>query len=295
MMYFDLGRSQVHTSGNKVLLLTLPNMDGIKTAVQYLTHRCRAKRWDAFHSPYLFELFVTCCAKEPRPPAFEMVEQERQRLRQSSDVIPRIDLGAGSKKIRRVSDQKIADIASHASSLPFQCRFLARLVAFTQAKYVLELGTSLGLSAAYMASMCKSAHVVTIEGDPAVAGYAKQLFEKCQLGNITLIQSGFERYLTDTVANMPMIDVLFLDGHHQQEALLAYYGILQSRMHTGTIVVVDDIHWSTDMFEGWQALINRPEVTQSVDAFHFGVLFFNPDFMAKENHMIRFPLYSLWK
>jgi hypothetical protein len=44
------------------------------------------------------------------------------------------------------------------------------------------------------------------------------------------------------------------------------------------------------MTRGWHELINYPEVTQSVDCFHFGLIFFRNDFIGQENHKIRLPI-----
>ena len=61
-------------------------------------------------------------------------------------------------------------------------------------------------------------------------------------------------------------------------------------MHEHTAGIVDDIYWSADMTEGWNALIERPGVTQSVDAFRFGLLFFDTSFREREHHCMRLPL-----
>ena len=84
-----------------------------------------------------------------------------------------------------------------------------------------------------------------------------------------------------------------MDGNHRSTPLLTYYDQLKNRLHEHTILMVDDIYWSADMQLGWQKLINKKEVTQSVDCFHFGLLFFNKEFLAKENHIIRLPWKSL--
>jgi hypothetical protein len=88
------------------------------------------------------------------------------------------------------------------------------------------------------------------------------------------------------------LDLIFLDGNHRSEALLQYYRSLRPYIHEHTILVIDDIHWSKDMHDGWSQLTGLPEITQSVDCYHFGLLFFRTDFINKENHLIRLPLKS---
>src|SRR5690349_1946646 len=118
---------------NSELIITLPAMKPVAATFQYLRHRLNAKRWDSFHSPYLFHLFTTCCDEKINSPLFEKIERERNRLKDSEEYIERVDYGAGSVFSTSGKKQKISNIARHALSSPFQCRFLASLAIFTQA------------------------------------------------------------------------------------------------------------------------------------------------------------------
>lgn len=269
-------------------------MNLIAATYQYLKHRQKAKRWDSFHSPYLFNLFTNCCDAEKDIAIYKKIETWRKGLQDSKETIERIDYGAGSMLVGSRQEQKIGAIARYALSSPFQCRFMARLAKFVQAKSILEFGSSLGISAAYLSSGIEDGNVMTIEGDPALVSRAKKLFEELRLKNVHIIQSTFESYIASGVDKISSIDLLFLDGNHQSKALLTYYRELKHLFTPTTIIIVDDIYWSQDMHEGWTALIALPEVKQSVDCYYFGLLFFNPDFLEKENHIIKLPWRSVF-
>ena len=190
--------------------------------------------------------------------------------------------------------QKIETITRHALSSPFQCRFMARLAKSKQAKTILEFGSSLGISGAYLAAGNLEAKVVTIDGDPSLVIIATKMFEDLGLQNIQIIQSTFEDYISSEPGTLNSVDLLFLDGNHQAQALLKYYHGLNHLFTSNTIVIVDDIYWSKDMHDGWKALISLPEVKQSVDCYHFGLLFFNAGFLQKENHIIKLPWRSVF-
>jgi len=268
-------------------------MNLIAATYQYLKHRQKAKRWDSFHSPYLFNLFMSCNGPKNDKAIYQKIETRRKEFKDSKEIIERIDYGAGSMLVGSGQQQKIGVIARHALSSPFQCRFLASVAKFAQAKTILEFGSSLGISAAYMASGNSDGNVITIEGDPGLASRAKKMFEELGLENIQIIQSTFERYIASASGKIPPIDLLFLDGNHQSKALLAYYHALKHLFTPTTIIIVDDIYWSQDMHDGWTTLIALPEVKQSVDCYHFGLLFFNHDFLQKENHIIKLPWQSV--
>ena len=261
------------------------------TAGRFLNHLINARRWDTFHSPFLFDLFTQCCNEHARSPEFEAIEACRKELLTFTEKIKRTDFGAGSATGNLGDQVPIADIARHALSHPFQCRFLFRLVQFMKPQSILELGTSLGISTAYLAAAAPEGFITTVEGDPNVARIARQTFEKLELANIELHSLLFRTYLEDVDEMTP--DLIFLDGHHESKALVEYYDILEKRIRPETIIVIDDIYWSKDMTEGWNELIRRPTVTQSVDCFHFGLLFFSPDFIGREHHKIRLPLSML--
>ena len=269
-------------------------MKPVAATFQYLKHRFKAKRWDSFHSPYLFHLFTTCCDDKSDSTDYNGIEKERNRFKASDEIIQRRDYGAGSVSIAG-QQQKIAAIAGHALSSPFQCRFLARLVKFTQATTILEFGSSLGISGAYLAIGNPAASVTTVEGDPALASRSKKVFETLGLRNIQIITDTFESYISKEPKDISSIDILFLDGNHQSKALLEYYHALKHLYQPETVIVVDDIYWSADMQTGWNELMALEEVTQSVDCYHFGLLFFNKGFLQKENHVVKLPLRSVFR
>ncbi len=265
------------------------------TTSQYLAHLFRSKRWDSFHSPFLFSLFTYCSDRRISHPLFESIERKRRELIQSREVIQRHDFGAGSSYHQVQHTSSISRIARRALSLPFQCRFLYRLVDFSKARQIVEFGTSLGISSAYLGINSPTLRVDTVEGDSEVANVAQKVFDQLRLDNVHLHNMTFDSFIAKGLSEDRRIDLLFLDGHHTSAALLKYYHALKPCMSDQTIIMVDDIYWSADMTDGWKKLTVLPEVTQSVDCFHFGLLFFKKDFLNRENHCIRLPLQGLLK
>lgn len=259
------------------------------TITQYVAHFFRSKRWDSFHSPYLFRLFTYCSDERISHPLFESIERQRKDLIQSKEVIERQDFGAGTAYDQAKNTEAISGIARHALSLPFQCRFLYRLADLTNSQLIVELGTSLGISSAYLGIAKSTSRIDTVEGDPAIAHIAQMVFDIFRLDNIHLHNTSFDAFIASGLPGNPKIDLLFLDGHHTSAALWKYYHGLKPYMSDQTIIIVDDLYWSADMTHGWNKLTALPEVTQSVDCFHFGLLFFKQDFLNDENHCIRLP------
>ncbi len=263
-----------------------------QTAQHFLAHWIRSKRWDAFHSPYLYALFQYACDESVVFPLFSSIEDERIRLLADDRMIHRTDLGAGSIRIGKTEKQKIRAIARHALSRPFQCRFMARLVHFLEAKSILELGTSLGIATAYLAAGAREAKIFTIEGDPAIAEEATRVFRNLELP-FSPIVSSFGKGINTPEILSESYDLIFLDGHHTSGATTRYFEALLPTFHEDTLIIVDDIHWSGDMYSGWKKLVHHPSVTQSVDCFYFGLLFFRKGFLNTMHHSTRLPWQAL--
>lgn len=207
-------------------------------------------------------------------------------MKKSPETINRSDYGAGSKSHANDSMAEISAIARSSLSHPFQCRFMSRLAAWSSANVIVEFGTSLGISTSYFAAGSPAGTVHTVEGDPLIAAKAHGIFLQLGINNINLNVQSFEQFIETTLPQLEKVDLFFIDGNHRKESLLRYYNALKTHYHPGTIIIVDDIYWSDEMHEGWKSLMNKPEITQSVDCFHFGLLFFNPVFLNRENHFV---------
>lgn len=260
---------------------------------RFLRHLWTSKRWNAFHSPYLFSLFQYACDEKVTFSLFKQIELYRNTFLSSAKQVTRTDKGAGSK--RTTSNQlPLQKIARSSLSNPFQCRFMSRLVQYSRARTVVELGTSLGISTAYLAAGMSEGNVYSVEGDPILSNHAQQMLKELNLPHIHLINDTFENFITSLPDEISGIDILFIDGDHRKDRLLKYYNGLLPKLHAGSIVIVDDIHWSPDMEEGWKEISAQKEISQSVDCFYFGLLFFDQIFLAKEHHKVRLPLTSIF-
>jgi predicted O-methyltransferase YrrM len=125
------------------------------------------------------------------------------------------DFGAGSA-LGLSRERKIRDIARHAAKSPKYGKLLYRLIDHFQCREILELGTSLGLSTAYMASSPPAYHVITMEGAASIAEQAKINFRELSLKNIDVIIGNFDQTLGQVLKNYPKPDFVFFDGNHRK-------------------------------------------------------------------------------
>jgi predicted O-methyltransferase YrrM len=261
-----------------------------------LTH---AKKWwhyyrtasngvgHGIHSPFVFD-FVKNVLNDKRDfYAFSAIESLRQQLKSDHTILQVDDLGAGSR-VSATNQRKVSDIAKHALKSQKLAQFLFRLVNYYQPKTILELGTSLGITTAYLAAANGNARVYTIEGVPAIAELARKNFHRLNMYNTQLLEGSFDLVLPMLLEKINEVDLVFVDGNHRLEPTLRYFDWILKHSHEHTIFVFDDIHWSEEMELAWKKISAHPTVSCTIDLFFLGLVFFRKDFKEKQNFSIRY-------
>lgn len=239
------------------------------------------------HSPFVFEFITRILNDKTRYPAYEKVENLRKALLKDTQTLRVDDLGAGSRTDSGPS-RTVASIASRAAKPPKYAQLLYRMVRQYQPGQILELGTSLGLTSAYLAEAAPHGQLVTLEGAEEVADRAARNLEQLGLSNVRIVRGNFDQTLPAILAQSGPVDFVFLDGNHRKEPTLRYFEQLKPHLHQGSVLVFDDIHWTTEMEEAWTLIQQDPRVQCSIDLFFIGIVFFRDAFREKQDFTIRF-------
>jgi len=189
------------------------------------------------------------------------------------------DHGAKSKKLKL--NRAINQIFRTSGSSRQNALLLYRFSNYFKPKTTLELGTSLGFGTLHLFLGHPDSHIITIEGCPQTYQIAKSNLENKP---IDLINKTFNDAI-DTL-NPEKIDLIFIDGHHDGNALKQYIKKLDSRIHENTVLILDDIRWSDSMLTAWNELRNSAEFNLSMDFFKMGVLMKRPQ-QRKEHFYLR--------
>ena len=162
-----------------------------------------------------------------------------------------------------------------SSTSPWQGRILFRLSLASKAHNILELGSSLGISQAYLSLANKKAKVLSIEGDPKLAALSRKNMEALLISNSRIIEGAFDDKLEQCLNELNGVDLAFIDGNHKYEPSLNYFNQILPYCHSNTILVFDDIYWSSEMKRAWNKIITDSRVSASVNLFHFGIVLFD--------------------
>jgi len=184
--------------------------------------------------------------------------------------------------------RSIASIARHAAKSKKWAQLLFRIVNYYQPGHILELGTSLGITTAYLASANKDLPVFTMEGAGAVAAVAQKNFGKLQLENIKIVEGNFDETLSGLLNDLPGVDFAFVDGNHRKKPTVQYFEQLLPKLNEYSILIFDDVHWSKEMEEAWKYIKANDAVTLSIDLFFIGIVFFRKEQKVKQHFTIRF-------
>jgi len=239
----------------------------------FLNHWLDAVDEHSLHSPFFFDLFANVVRAETDPAQFVEIEKIRAKLLDNHHLLKIEDLGAPSAYFKN-GTRTVAQVAATSLSSQRYCTLFYRMAKYMKVKSVVELGTSMGINALYLAQV-RDARVVTFEGDSTIAGMALTNFESLDQTNIRLVEGNIDQTLPDYLQNPAKIDFSLIDANHRYEPTIRYFNALARRMSDRGVMVVDDIYRSEEMAQAWRELKAHDLVYGSVDLFHCGMLFFD--------------------
>lgn len=255
----------------------------LHTARSYIYHKMHSRYWrgHGVHSPFVYELVreVITTRNVDKQLRTDM-RAYRKRLVDCNDVIHVHDLGTGSDR-----DSTVSQIARRGSIGEKCGLLLARMVKAYKPETIVEVGTSLGVSTAYMAKAAPHTPVATIEGCENRARVAVRNFNAEGLDNIDSIVGNFDDVLPSVLEKYGA-NFVYIDGNHTYEATKRYFEMCCKHAKEGSILIFDDIYWSEGMTRAWQEICADKRIMTSVDVFHMGIVFFRQG-CPKQHYRLR--------
>jgi len=260
-----------------------------KLAFKYIQYYITSSngKGHGIHSPFVFEFIQEVLNDRRDFYAYLQVESCRTLLLQEKTLINIEDFGAGSRVIKN-NQRAISSIARSSLKPKKYSQLLFRMVNYYQPKTILELGTSLGITSAYLASANINSRVITLEGAAEIASIAEDNFSRLALQNIEIVQGNFDDTLPAVIDELSGIDFVFMDGNHRYLPTVQYFDQILSNCNNDSIIILDDIHWSKEMEKAWQYVQAHPEVAMTIDLFFIGIVILKKEIKEKQHFSIRF-------
>lgn len=252
----------------------------------YLKHRLTSKSRHGTHSPFVYKLTDEVIYDFKSKSDYKTIEAQRKKLLNDDSLVQVTDLGAGSH-LNKNRTKKVRQIAKNALKSPRLAQLIYRLAKFNDPKSIIELGTCLGITTAYLSKACPDADIITIEGCPETAKVAYNNFRSLDLENVELQVGNFDLLLPAIIEEQAQLDFVYVDGNHRKDATLNYFNWCLPKVHEGSMLIFDDIYWSEGMKEAWEEIKANPQVTITIDMFWIGLVFFRKG-QVKEHFKIKY-------
>lgn len=243
------------------------------------------KKGHGIHSPFIFKLIIDVFRNNKKDHKIIEVFDVYNNYRKSIKVLEFNEIGAGTsyKKSKNISIRRIIKRSSVNKKYG---KLIYDIIKYFKPKNILEIGSSVGISAAYIAQAAPYANFRSIEGVSEKIKVAKQIAKELNQ-NTEFICGNFDHVLSSTLDEYDKLDFVFFDGNHTKESTLRYYNLCLEKIDNETIFIFDDIHWSKEMEEAWTEIKHNSKVIVSIDLFRMGLIFFKKE-LSYESYVIKF-------
>ena len=249
-------------------------------AAAYARHllTSRSTAGHGVHSPYAFDFLTSVVRGKTDERIINAVDELRREMLNDKRIINVTDLGTGMEGESR---RRICDIASRAALPVKYALLLARMVQSQRhgAKgkgqgegIILEMGTSLGISALAMALAAPEGRLVTVEGCPALAQIAAANLKRYGAYNAEVLNMEFSAAIDKLQNEGTKVSFAFIDGNHRGAALKEYVSGIR-KMGEEMIIVADDINLSRDMYRAWRSISASDHAGTTMEMFRSGIIF----------------------
>lgn len=264
------------------------NMTRFAQLKSYFAYLKNAQTKYGIHSPFIYEFVTRVLKDKSTVPAFDAIEKIRKQYILDERVIEIEDFGAGSKK-NKSNNRKIFRIARYSLMPKRYAQLLYRIIKYYNCKNSIELGTSLGITSAYLAMAQPEGKLITIEGSRYIADIAiNNTFKQLNINNIDLHIGRFDDLLPEILKKQSYaFDFVLIDGNHRYEPVLKYYNLLLEKSHNNTIFVFDDINWNKEMQQAWVDIKKHSASVVSIDLYYAGIIFLKKE-LSKQDFVIWF-------
>ena len=213
----------------------------------------------------------------------DRIEALRAAMLVDDSVMTGTDFGAGSPSAPR-SAEEMARGMEWLKPVRQICRasksrtwgiFLMQLVREFGPNVALELGTCVGVSAAYQAAALAvrgAGTLTTLEGAASLAEYSRTNLRKLGLTNVTVVEGPFHSTLDQVLGSSQRVDYAYIDGHHDGDATVRYFTQIRQHATDDALIVFDDIRWSKGMQNAWRQIVGSAGIRIAVDLFDVGVI-----------------------
>jgi predicted O-methyltransferase YrrM len=259
----------------------------IRMVLEYILYWIIAPHHKGFgiHSPFVYDL-VTNILDQKDDAKLLAIKRWRNELYEGDPYILTGGDPGSASKVHRENMRSVKRMIRFSSVSHKYGRILYFLARHFRPATIIELGTGLGISTAYLSEGSHSSRVVSVDADES-----RLVFAARALGGITanmpeLFHGRFDAFMLSKLMNANHPLMVFLDGDHRYGSVLEYFNLLMKCAGSDTILVIHDIRWSREMKKAWGVIREDCRTILCIDLFFLGLVFFRKG-MMKQNYIIK--------
>ena len=254
----------------------------------YIRYYFKSKSRYVIHSPFAYQLMHHIFHDKSADQELKKLDKAKKQLFKRTTPIETTDLGAGAgNKHYTTYIDTLGKIARRRSPGSRSLHILFKLSRHFHPAYILEFGTSAGISASYIGRASPFKKFVSMEGCAVLAAHACEYFTELNLSGIEVKVGNFDVILDKTLDEFEQLDLVFVDGNHRKRQTLDYFARCLKKTHEHSIIIFDDIHWSAEMEEAWKVIKKNERVSVTIDLYNMGIVFFRKG-ISKQDFIIRY-------
>jgi len=255
---------------------------------KYINYALKSKHFKGhgLHSPFIYDFVCKVFNQDHYYKPIDIQNFQDELVFDKRKILLE-DYGAGSK-IHKQNERKIGSIAQSASIRNKYGKVLFKTALHYNCIKIIETGTCLGLSAMYLAAASNKSQVISIEADKELAKIAKENFARMYFTNIEIKIGKFQQKLEEALKETGTPDLIFFDADHRCNSTLNAFEIALKYSSPNTIMIFDDIYWSSDMEKAWLEIQKHPRVKACIDIFQFGIVFFREEIFEAQYFRVRY-------
>ena len=250
----------------------IKELKSLKRTLQFY-YKASNSKGHGTHSPFVY-IFITEILNDTRYfYAYEEIGFLKEELLRDKR---KINYNGKETTIKELAKQSLPDKYN---------QLLFRIVNHFKPKSILEIGSSLGISTAYLAAVNENIEIDSIEPNELVAIIAKQNLRELSLQNIS-VETSLDDLLLDAKNCKKTYDLIFMNN--ASEDISDLYLKLSPLYNEDTIVVFRDINSSSAVNKSWIKIKHQSTITISIELFGMGFVFFRREQLKKEHFAVRF-------
>jgi predicted O-methyltransferase YrrM len=208
---------------------------------------------------------------QPDKNLIERIEVERKRLLGINEPLNDGSFGEGGLYDKNTSVSRVCS----KGCKPPKLLMLYLLTRAIRPQTVIELGTNVGISSAYIGMALKvnaqNGTITTLEASPYRLRLAKEVHRNLGINNISYVEGLFQDTLSTSLTDLVSVDLAFIDGDHKYQSTLDYFEEILRFSSPDTVFVFDDIRWSDEMERAWSRIQSDDRLSLKVDLFKVGI------------------------